>query len=136
MPEKIDDSAVTYLISTIESLLRVESKAPTVFSSTTISNRFFTVGGYALVQVVASKDTIPKEECMYWAEGGGLVTGTVILSKNEELPYDKANTYGNFRKDLYGTCSSISLRTIQITLRLEFFEAMPTEFWSEMVYKC
>lgn len=135
MPEEIDESAVTYLISTIESFLRVESKASTVFSTKTISDTFYTAGGYACVQIVAPKGTIQKEECMYWAEGSGLVTGMMILSKNEELPYDEANTYGNFKKDIYGTCSSTSRRTIQITLRLEFSEAMPTKFWSEMAWK-
>jgi hypothetical protein len=110
MPQRLDPSATTYLISTIESFLRVESKSSTVFSSTTVSNTFFSVGEYVCVQIVAPKETITKEKCMYWAEGSGLVTGTVVLSKNKELLYDEASTYGNFKHDIYGTYSRTSLR--------------------------
>ena len=103
LPEEYDASAVTYLISTIESFLRLESSGSTVFTKATISDAFLYAGEYVCVQIVAPKDTFQKENCMYWAQGSNLVTGTMILSKKEKLPYDEAHTYGNFDDNVQST---------------------------------
>jgi hypothetical protein len=110
MPEENDTRAITYLISTIESFLRSTSKISSVFSRMTVSDTFLEIGEYACLQIVAPKGTIPKDKCMYWAEGSDLATGTMVLRKNEELPYDKANTYGDFNAYIYSTCSRTSFR--------------------------
>jgi hypothetical protein len=108
MPEEYDASAVTYLISTIDSFLREKSTNSTVFSRATVSDTLFSVDQYICVQIVAPQGTVPKEKCMYWAEGSNLVTGTMILSRNEKLPHDKANTYGSFKDDIRSTCRRTS----------------------------
>ena len=109
LPEEYDESAINYLIRTIESFHRAEHKSSTVFSSTTVSDTFFNVGEYVCVQIVAPEGTIPKEKCMYWAEGSSLITGTIILSNNEDLPYDDAHTYRNFKDNVHSTYSRTSL---------------------------
>jgi hypothetical protein len=105
LPEEYDASAVTYLISTIESFHQAENESSPVFFSTTVSDTFFNVGEYVCVQIVAPEGTIPKERCMYWAKGSNLITGTIILSNNEDLPYDDAHIYGNFEDNVHSMYS-------------------------------
>jgi hypothetical protein len=117
-PARYDTSAITHLISTIEYFFRSELKESIVFSEDTVSHTFFDVDEHVCVQIVGPKKInpedgcviIPKERCIYWAEGSNLVTGTVILSKNEVLPYDEAKTYGNFKSEILGTCFWTSLK--------------------------
>jgi hypothetical protein len=72
---------------------------------------------------------------MYWAEGRGLVTATIILSKNQFYPHDKARPYGSFKDFMQSMYSKTFPRTILITSLLALAEMMPKEFWSEMAWK-
>jgi hypothetical protein len=97
IPEKYDDAAITFQISTIEFFLK--SKTPNI-STQVISDKL--LNGCACAQIVAPAQGISTEKFLYWAEGGGLITGTTVEEMNLELPFHQATTYGPFKDTVKG----------------------------------
>jgi hypothetical protein len=97
-----DESFVTFCISTLEFIAR--QKLGHAYQVPRISASLGTHGVYRCVQVVTQADGCSTERFLCWAEGGGLVTGTIFMHASNEahLCNPSPQTYGNFPKVMKG----------------------------------
>jgi hypothetical protein len=94
-----DSNAITFLISTIESVVRenLPLKHPVV------SSHLAAHEGYECVQIVAPLDSLEKSKLLYVAEGDKYITGTAII-KSGDYMFEKIElvTYGVFPEQMNG----------------------------------
>jgi hypothetical protein len=96
----LDDSVITFTISTIESVLR----AKIYLACPVITSHLAAHEGYKCVQIVARHGTLEKSKLLYLAEGSGYITGTAIINSNDyTFPEIKLATYDSFLEQMKGT---------------------------------
>jgi hypothetical protein len=115
-----DESFVTFCISTLEFIAR--QKLGHAYQVPRISASLGTHGVYRCVQVVTQADGCSTERFLCWAEGGGLVTGTIFMHASNEahLCNPSPQTYGNFpkmMKGIFSTCRVFFSMRLQCSFR-------------------
>jgi hypothetical protein len=73
------------------------------------------------VQVVSPEHHpggISTKKCLYWAEGGGLITGTTV-NPDPKLPKTIATTCGTFREQITGMYQILVTKTQFLCVRLD-----------------
>jgi hypothetical protein len=103
----VDDSIITFCISTLESIQRMRKKEENLFLENAfplVSSHLATDGVHDFVQIVAKKNECSTSSFLCWAEDGELVTGTAIVRMRcEEFPFQTPlRLYGNFKETMRG----------------------------------
>jgi hypothetical protein len=103
----VDDSIITFCISTLESIQRMRKKKENLFLENAfplVSSHLATDGVHDFVQIVAKKNECSTSSFLCWAEDGELVTGTAIVCMRcKEFPIQGSLAlYGNFKETMRG----------------------------------
>tara|TARA_R110002003_G_scaffold638_1_gene20914 strand:- start:410 stop:796 length:387 start_codon:yes stop_codon:yes gene_type:complete len=100
----MDSSAITFLTSTIESVVRAVARNELRLEYPVVSSHLAAHEGYECVQIVAPLATLEKSKFLYTAEDKEYIIGTAII-KSGYYEFEKIElvTYGHFPKQMNGT---------------------------------